>query len=422
MTAERRSVPAPGAPAGRRGASAGALVVLSLSLAMATGSTTTYSLGALSPFLVQDLGLTAAINGLLLSGLYVVAASSSGAIGHLTDRIDPAWIIAGGAACSLVACVVFALAPNLVVLGVAVLFAGLAMAASNPGSNGVVARFVAQDWRAYVTGLKQSGATGAGLYIAALMPPVAVALGWRPASLLAALIPIASLGAVLLSRRQRPRLPDEEIASAAPGPHRRRRWLVWLTVYALFLGVATGACNGFYVLYASQRLHFTAVAAGLVFALLAISSVLARVLWAQLANRGIPSGVLLAAVGVVGALSALLCLAAPILGSWLIWIAAAAAGASILGWNALGMVTIMRKVRPRAVGRSSAQMLQGFFAGLAIGPLVFGLLVEVGGYPLGWAFQLAVMLIAIGIAIVFGRVLGAAEPPPLALEPEGPDA
>ncbi|EAR23685.1 General substrate transporter [marine actinobacterium PHSC20C1] len=390
----------PAAPKSR-----GGLLIVTLTLAMATGATGTYTLGALSPFIVSEFSLGAGGIGVLISALYVTAASFSGIIGRRADRVDPAFIILAGACCSLIAAVVFAVAPNVAVLVVFALFAGLAMAASNPGSNGMIARRLPPGSRAYATGLKQSGATGTGLYIAGVMPTLAIIVGWRGAALAAAVIPMLAIIAVLWSRRGQTNELDLDAVPDAIEHPRQSRWLLWLSAYALVLGIATGICNAFYVLYSSERLGFTVVEAGFVFASFGVASVIARVVWARLAERGLDTGRLLAIIAVIGAVSALLCLAAPYIGGWAMWTAAVFAGSSIVGWNALAMVTIMKRVPVNAVGASSARMLRAFFIGLAIGPLLFGGLVELTNYLLGWILQFAALGLALVFAILFGRAL-----------------
>ena len=396
---------------GGRGAASGpwwhrnGFLIAALTFAMATGATGTYTVSALSPFLVADLGMNSAGVGLLVCAIYVTAASSSGVLGRRSDMIDPAWIIVIGATCSLLATLVFALTPNATVLFIFAMLAGLAMAASNPGSNGMIARRLPPGSRGYATGIKQSGATGTGLYIATVVPTLAVLVGWRWAALASVVIPVVAYVTVLLSRHGRVNdLQLDPVRDVITKP-RRITWLKWLSAYALMLGVATGICNAFYVLYASGSLDFGVVEAGFVFAVFALVSVFARIVWAKLSERNIDTGSLFATIAAIGAASAVLCLIAPVAGNWSMWVAAALAGASIVGWNALAMVTIMRNVPIAAVGASSARMLRSFFVGLAFGPLIFGFVVEFTGYALGWTMQLASMLIALVFAVLLGRAL-----------------
>ncbi|WP_179873458.1 MFS transporter [Microcella indica] len=390
-------------------AKGGALLIASLTLAMATGATGTYSYATLSPFLLPSLGMTPGGMGLLFGGLYTVAAASSGVIGRITDRVDPTLVVLVGSACSLVGTLLLAASFSIIGLAASALFAGLAMAASNPGSNGMIAHRIPPGSRAFATGIKQSGATGAGLYLAVVLPGLAVAVGWRWASLAAVIIPILAVITVLIGRRSSQAAMEPEVTT---DPHEPRRltWLSWLAGYALLLGVATGICNGFYVLYA-HSLGFGVVEAGLVFAVFAVLSVIARIVWARLSETTWSPAQLLGAVAVIGAISALLCLVAPAVGDWAVWFAAGMGGLSIVGWNALGMVTIMQNVKRDAVGVSASRMLRGFFVGLAIGPLTFGALVEFGGYSVGWLFQFVVLLLAIGVAYFFGRSLAMHTPP-----------
>lgn len=399
----------------RESRTGGPLLISSLSLAMATGATGTYSYATLSPFLVSDLHLSAGAMGLLFGGLYIVAAISSGPIGRISDRVDPMFVVIAGSICSLLATLLLAASFGLPALVVSAVFAGVAMAAANPGSNGMIAHRIPPDSRAFATGVKQSGATGAGLYLGVVLPGLAVLLGWHLASLAAAVVPVLAVATVLAARRSSRAVLELEPEGEHLEP-RRLRWLGWISRYALLLGVATGICNGFYVIYA-HSLGYNEVLAGLVFAAFALASVVARVVWARLSESGVPPGRLLGLLGAIGALSAILCLLAP-LATWLMWPAAMLGGLSIVGWNALGMVTIMRNVRRNAVGISASRMLRGFFVGLALGPLAFGGLVELGGYALGWLFQAVVLVLAIAAALLFGRSLNRRTSEILAQAPE----
>lgn len=378
------------------------MLITSLTLAMATGATGTYSFATLSPFLVADLQLSAGDMGILFGGLYAVAALSSGPIGRVADRIDPTVIVVAGSACSLLATVLLAMSFAMPALILSALFAGLAMAAANPGSNGMIAHRIPPGSRAFATGVKQSGATGTGLYLGAILPSLAVAIGWHLASLAAAVVPVLAMLTVLAGRRSARAVLELEPELDRLEP-RKPSWLAWIARYAFLLGIATGMCNGFYVIYA-HSLGYGAVEAGLVFAVFAVASVIARVVWARLSELGTSPAFLLGLIGVIGGLSAVLCALAPI-ATWLMWPAAVLGGLSIVGWNALGMVTIMHNVRRHAVGVSAARMLRAFFIGLAIGPLAFGVLVEAGGYTLGWLLQLVVLVLAIGAAGLLGRAL-----------------
>ena len=383
--------------------SGGGMLIAALSFAMATGATGTYALGALSPFLVEAFSLSAGGVGLLMGVIYLTAASSSGIIGRRADRVNPARIIYAGAVCSFLAAIVFAAAPNVIVLGIFAVLAGLAMAASNPGSNGMIARRLPPGSRAYATGIKQSGATGTGLYIAAVVPTLAVILGWRLAALATLIIPILAIVTILWSKRSS---GAELQLEALPKPAARigkLRWLTWLSRYALLFGIATGICNGFYVLYSSEVLGFGAVKAGLVFAVFSLASVVARVVWARLAERGIDTGLLFLVIGVIGVASALLAFGGP----WAMWLAATFGGTSIVGWNALAMVTIMQQVPVNAVGASSARMLRSFFIGLTVGPVAFGLIVELLGYGVGWLLQFLTLALATSAAVFLARALRA---------------
>src|SRR5882724_8272764 len=161
-----------------------------------------YALGALGPFITEDLGITRTALGWLTTVKYAVGAALSPVAGPLVDRFGGRRSLVVAFATGALGVAVAAAAGRHyagLVAGAAVF--GISVAFGNPATNQLAARMVRAGRHGIVTGVKQSGVQ-AGAFLAGLvLPGVAEAAGWRPA-----LGSCAVLGAVglVLTRRYVP--------------------------------------------------------------------------------------------------------------------------------------------------------------------------------------------------------------------------
>ena len=390
--------------------------VVTLTLGMAVCTLLPYALGALGPFITDDLGISRTALGSLTTVMYTVGAVLSPVAGPLVDRF--------GGRRSLV--VAFATGG----LGVAVAAAGgrhyaglvagaavfgISVAFGNPATNQLAARVVQTGRHGIVTGVKQSGVQIGAFLAGLVLPGVAGAAGWR-----VALGGCAFLGAagLVLTGRYVPRPSEERRAAATravpPGETaadgrptralRRRldRAVNRLTVYALLMGFGVGAVGAYLPLYTVEELGFSRGTAGLTAALVGLVGIVARVGWGRRQDRTMKPvirslGAL--AVGSVIASGALWAGAA--LGPGLLWAGAALFGATAVAWNALGMLSIVRDTDLAVAGRASGRVLLGFYVGFLVGPVSFGWAVDHVGYPAGWAAVTAAFALAAGLSLVW---------------------
>ncbi|GIG88624.1 hypothetical protein Pen02_35600 [Plantactinospora endophytica] len=128
-----------------------------LTVSMAVGPLTVYSLTALGPLVVADLGLSGARFGFLATLVFVVAALLSGVAGAAVDRFGTrapllaVYLTAGSALAAL------AVARSYEWLLVAVAVSGVAQSLANPVTNQLIAEQVPEGRRGALTGVKQGG-------------------------------------------------------------------------------------------------------------------------------------------------------------------------------------------------------------------------------------------------------------------------
>ena len=386
--------------------------VVTLTLGMAVCTLLPYALGALGPFITDDLGITRTALGSLTTVMYAVGAALSPLAGPLVDRFGGRRSLAVAFAAGALGVAMAAAGGHHyagLVAGAAVF--GISVAFGNPATNQLAARLVTAGRHGLITGVKQSGVQ-AGAFLAGLvLPAVAGAAGWR-----AALGGCALLGTVglVLTGRYVPRpspgagRPDPSVSSlgsaAADGwrpPAGRRRLdraVNRLTVYALLMGFGVGAVGAYLPLYAVEELGLTRATAGLAAALMGLVGIVARIGWGRRQDR--TTTPVLRSLGTLAAGSVLasgLLWAGAWLGSGLLWAGAALFGATAVAWNALGMLSIVRDVDVAVAGRASGRVLLGFYVGFLVGPVSFGWSVDHVGYAAGWAAVTAAFALAAGL-------------------------
>ncbi|WP_285633563.1 MFS transporter [Lentzea sp. NBRC 102530] len=327
-----------------------------------------FLLGALSPALVREFGIERPLLGVLVTAGFGVAVVLSLAIGPAVDALGPRRSIIALFATSAVALAVFALAPHYAVLVCAVALGGVPQALANPSTNKLIATSVEPARRPVLLGIKQSGVQ-LGAFLAGLpLAWLADGVDWRLAvGVAAGLALVAAFGCLVLPQDVAPPRRVPFALSVGSGG------LIWrLAAFSVLLGSGIAAVNTYVALYATEELGFGApVAAGLV-AVLGVVGIAGRIVWSRVAGRELLVG--LSAAAVLAPL--LLLTGVPVLA----WAAMVVVGGCAVAANAISMVLVVAASRGPELGRNSALVSAGFFAGFAVGPPLFGLL----GYDAGW--------------------------------------
>ena len=369
----------------------------SLAFAAAAGTLMQFVLGALGPFLVEDLGLSRAQLGTLTTLFFALGALCSTPAGGLVDRVGGDRVLVayfGLVGCAMVG---LAAAPSLPWLWLAVSVSGIAHAAMNPATNDLIATQVPPGRQAVITGVKQSGVQVGAFLAGALLPPIAVILGWRSTVALAGVVIFAGVFGRLLVRKPSRRAP----ATSGQEPTGRRplsSLARWLTVYALLMGFGYSSVIAYLPLYGYDALGMTAAAAGMLTGVLGFVGIGGRIALARISElRGRADGIL-TAVALAAAVAQIAVLVAPVVGTWSLWAAAVGLGLTAASWHAVGMLAVIRETRGVSTGRDTGIVHAGFLVGLMTSPVVLGWSVDrTGTYVITWgavavAFALAAVL------------------------------
>lgn len=357
-----------------------------------------FAFGVLAPSLVEDLGLSRAQVGFLLTALYLSAALSSGRMGRVTDRLGGRLVTLGLAAVVAASYLLVAASPGLAVMLVAAAGAGLALAAANPATNLIVVQALPVAARSAAMGWKQAGVPLASTFVGVSLPVVAVTAGWRAAAVVAA---GAALAFLVVAWVLLPPRPAPEVAGLSSAPAVGLRPLRWLCGFALLMGGAGGVANAHYALFATSEVGVSRTEAGLAVAAMGLVGAVCRIGWARLADGRRGPAPVLVAMALIGVVATGVLVVAPAVGPAALWAAALLSGASLYAWNGVLNLIVVTVVPVSQVGVASGQVMRFFYLGLLSTPIAFGLSVDLGRtYAWGWIGQGVVLASA---AVVAGR-------------------
>jgi len=369
---------------------------------------------SIAPLIREGLGLSVTQAGSFLSAYYIGPVLMSLPAGWLADRWGVRGAMILGQALIAVGLGAVAMAPSFSFIVVILVLAGAGYGVLNPTTTKAGMAWFPPQQRATVVGLKQVGLPFGGALGALMMPPVAIAFGWRTAVALAA----AVVGALaILTWALYRDLPEPEAKGPAPARPgfwtvmaNRDLWLVGVSTL-LFAGVQT-VFLAFLVLYLRDVVQIALVVAAKYLVTAQISGAIGRIGFGLLSDRlfGGRRRIVLAIAG-LGSIACALALSAtaPGTGPWLLTPLAVGIGVFGVGWNGVQHTLMAELAGPRAAGTAVGLGLAISSLGVTVCPPVFGVVVErLGGFGAAWVTLAVGMMVALLLLIpVRERILAA---------------
>jgi len=277
-------------------------------------------------------------------------------------------------------------------LAVAPLIIGLGYGAVTPASSELLARTARRDRLALTFSIKQTGVPGGAALAGAALPPLTVAIGWRPALLCA-----AASGVIVAALAQSTRRRLDVIGAIRPfslaaliAPLHivlRDRRLVELAIVGFIYAAMQMCLMSFLVVYLTEALDYPLVAAGLALTAANVGGVAGRIVWGAVADHWIAPRRLLGFIGLATAAFAFA--AASFSAAWphaALLAVAALFGATAIGWNGVQLSQVARHAPPGQAGAITGAAGSITFAGVVSGPPLFALLAAItDGYRSGFA-------------------------------------
>jgi predicted MFS family arabinose efflux permease len=355
--------------------------------------------------IIDELGIGATGLGVILLVFSTSSAALSPIAGRVADAVGGTRAARLSLALAAVGYPLVALGSSVVTLAAATIPIAFAQASMNPATNSLIAAHVPAGRRGVIMGVKQSGVYVGATFVGLVVPTMALTVGWRAAFwLLGAVCAIGwllSLVGLPPVTGRPPGVPRARIPDSARADLRTLTW------YAGFMGVASSTSN-FIPLYAEESLGYAPAVAGLLAAVIGVCSVATRIGSAGLAERTGRPGPILRVMAGIGVLTALVFAGAAVAPS-MAWAGAITFSLGLAPWNAVAMLAVIVLVGRAAAGTGTGQVVGVFAAGLAVGPLIYGPLIDGPGFGWVWAIQ----GVTAGAAMVSVRRFRA-EPPPVA--------
>ncbi len=356
--------------------------------AMVTSTFSLFTVAVLASAMIDDLEISRATLG-LVGGLNTgLGALTAPFLGRLADVIGPRRAVLATMAFGAGGMLILGVASNVWIVAAALLVAGIAQGWSNPACNAYIAAAVAPGDQGMAMGLKQSGVTLAIVIVGLAMPPLESASTWQGACLVAGLAFVAILIGV---SRILPRPEDQgmrgdasmrgENGSESPLPPFIRR----LALYALLMGMASGAIGRFLPLFLEEELDVSALWAGRTVAVSGLIGMVARIMAARAAERGQPTR-MLAQLALLGAGASVMLASSTTVGVWVIAPMVLFYGVGYTAWNAVINLAVVISMPTRDAGRASGPVILGFLGGITIVSPIAGWVVDTWGTygPVWW--------------------------------------
>jgi predicted MFS family arabinose efflux permease len=359
---------------------------------------------SIAPLIRDDLQLSVTQAGSFLSTYYIGPVLMSLPAGWLADRWGVRGAMILGQVLIAVGLGAAAAAPSYSFIVLILVLAGAGYGVLNPTTTTAGLAWYPARQRATVVGLKQVGLPFGGAVGAFVMPPLAIAFGWRAAvGVSAAVVGALAFSTWLLYRD----LPEPEpVRGAATAPRAdfwavmasRDLWLVGVSTL-LFAGVQT-VFLAFLVLYLHEAVHIEVVTAAKYLVAAQCSGAAGRIGFGLLSDRlfGGRRRIVLAIAG-LGSIACALALSTttPATGPWLLVPLAICIGVFGVGWNGVQHTLMAELAGTRAAGTAVGLGLAISSLGVTVCPPIFGLVVErLGGFAGAWVALAA----ATGLALL----------------------
>ena len=368
-----------------------------LAVAVATvGVLPAFLTGGLVVQIRSELDFGSAALGLAVAVFFISASLASVVMGRVVEKIGAhrsMRLSAVASAASLLGVALFA--GSWEGLVACLVLGGLANAVAQPATNLSLARGVPAGRQGVSFGIKQAAIPTATLLAGLAVPGIAVTLGWRwafaggaaLALLIALLVPAESLGGVR-------RLKEARAGDVSVAP---------LVLLALGIGLGSTAATplGAFIVESSVASGLNVGTAGLLLALGSAAGIVVRVWFGHLAD-GMGGGRLRLVAAMLGVgVAGFVMLASGKVG--LILPATLLAFGAGWGWPGLFNFAVV-KTNPGAPAAATGITQTGASGGAALGPLVFGLVVEATSYGTAWLVSGVIALLAL-VAILMGRAM-----------------
>ena len=352
----------------------------------------------LAPEIARDLALSPKLVGVFVGLVYAGGATTSLVSGafiarHGSIRVSQACVLMCVGGLLLLPIGTEGSLPIAVVLVLAPIVIGMGYGPITAASSHVLVRTAPPKRMALTFSIKQTGVPVGAALAGAVLPGMALGLGWR-----ATFVVVATLGVVIAvvaqatrGRFDADRRSDQRLSIAGLLSPLKivlgHRALVVLSITGCVYAAMQMCLMSFLVVYLTEELGYSLVAAGFALTVANLGGIVGRIGWGAVADHFVPPRALLAMIGIAsGALAYATASFGPGWPTPARLAVCAFFGATAIGWNGVQLSQVARHAPPGQAGAVTGA--SGFltFTGVVLGPPLFAVLSgATGSYRAGFA-------------------------------------
>lgn len=363
-----------------------------LMLAMTMPMIVLYSVSSLGTQIVEALNLLPGSLGYLVTSSFSVASILSIGTGWYVSRYGARHSLLLLFTIVVIAFLLIAFQPSYYSLMIAAGLCGVSQALANPSTNVLIRQNFSLNKQASVVGLKQSGVQLAALISGVLLPVMALNYGWNWAYF--SLIPLAILCIFLVITKISETKKSLQFTLDKPN-----RFLSKLMAIQLFVGIGLSS----FVTFLPSFSVFSGFSETLSFYLIAVFGVVgmaSRIVLTPVGARFNNEVVFLMILIGLSFFSVVLMVVFSANYFWLFWVSVVGVGATAVTSNSVVMSMIVRDHSYGKLSSASGYISVAFFGGFAIGPAVFGSLLNFyQDYTASWLIVCVSFLMAISVCV-----------------------
>jgi MFS family permease len=392
-----------------RAAATALAITLAIQMFTALAGTAT---SVLAPEIGRDLGFAPKLVGVFVGLMYAGGMSASLASGGFIERY--------GAIRVSQVCVLFCAAGLVMVVGCATwptlllpmllaapVVIGLGYGPITPASSQILARTAPPSRMALTFSIKQTGVPAGAALAGAVLPAVALGIGWQAALALVAGagVAIAAVAQAVRSGLDAHRVPGRALSVAGvltPLRHVLRTPALRELAIGGFIYAALQTCMmSFLVIYLTETLGQSLVAAGFALTAANLGGIVGRILWGVVADLYVAPRALLGLIGIGAGACSWITAAFGAEWPWALLLAVCAGfGVTAIGWNGVQLSEVAREAPSGQAGTITGAAGFVTFGGVLFGPPVFALIAAItGGYRVGFA-AFGALSVACGLSLV----------------------
>lgn len=347
----------------------------------------------LAPLAAADFGFSPVYIGIYVSAIYGIAAFSSLVSGGAIARFGP---MRTSQACLVLAAVALAFAAtgHPAALVVNAILMGLSFGPPTPASTTMLAQGAPPQWMNLLFSIRQTGVPIGNMLAGAILPGLALAVGWRVSALCVA---VACLTLVFIVQPVRNAVDASRDRSRRVfgggfivGPLRLvfgDRGLRRMALVSLAFSGMQSALSAFLVIYLHHDIGMPLVTAGIVLAAAQIAGAVGRIFWGIAADRFTTPRVVLGTIGLIMTAAALATgLFTPAWPLPAIFAVCIVFGGTAVAWNGVYLAQIAKLSPPGRAGEATGGTSFITFSGIVFAPILVSTVVSTtGSYTLAFA-------------------------------------